>query len=163
MKPQLHMYVGRTVLGIEHKPDGEPWQWAIVLEGGVRIVNVSRNETVMPFETIIGQKVKTIVHSQRDTTIHFGGTGKFVHKTERVSLNPTQYAIQDPKYAAEGLVYPQWPEELEEAGISSHPDEGVSAAPDNAEAWNKTRAQYAEAADKRHAQEASEFLDEERK
>lgn len=167
MKPTLNLYLDWQCTAVVQEEGAEEWQWCILLrprkgssdystDRQVLIVNKSRRETIAPSE-IIGATFRSISMSVRDTTMHFMMPNG--HRLD-VGLNPTQYAIEDPAYG--GAVYPQWPEELEEAGIPSHPDEGVSAAPDDAEAWHDTVKQYAEAADKRHAREANEFLEEER-
>lgn len=119
MKPSLDLYIGRYVAAI-FKGD-LPWQWAIRLDSAVEIRNKDRRETFSPdLEKLLGARIMTISISTRDTTITFSNGEKW-------SLNPTQYVIYDPKY--DGEVYPQWPEELEDAGIPSHPDEDVSAKP----------------------------------
>lgn len=162
MKPTLDLYIGKKVVAVEEREDGEAWEWAIVLENGVKIFNKSRDE-VFPPTNIVGLMLGTISMSGADTTIHFRG-GMI---DEKVSFKPTQYAILDPKYGGlvldpkyGGLVYPQWPEELEEAGIPSHPDEEVSAEP-SAE-WPKERAKLVDEMGKRHQRESVEFLSEDK-
>jgi hypothetical protein len=48
MKPTLDLYIGKRVVAVEQKEDGEAWQWAIVLDDGTRIVNKSRKEVFAP-------------------------------------------------------------------------------------------------------------------
>jgi hypothetical protein len=128
-KPDLTLYIGKYVEGIVKPENALPWQWGIRLENGVEIRNKDRRETFVPTD-IVGKCIMTISFSVKDTTITFSGGLKW-------SLNPTQYAVHDPQHGGE--VYPQWPVELEEAGIPSHPMEGVSDQPDNAEGWEKHR------------------------
>lgn len=132
-KPDLTLYVGKKVTEIVRPENALPWQWAIKLENGVLIVNKDRRETFVP-SGIVGYSISTISFSVRDTTIHF-----FKAESEMMkwSLNPTQYAVHDPKHGGE--VYPQWPQELEEAGIPSHPEEPVSDKPVDPEAWEQHR------------------------
>lgn len=146
MKPTLDLYIGKYISAIVKKDDGEPWQWGIRLEDGVIIFNKDRRETFVP-TTIVGKQLKTISYSVHDTTITLSDGSKW-------SLNPTQYAIHDPAHGGE--VYPQWPEELEESGISSHPEEDVSAQPK--EGWHEHREGLLQQADARHQSEAQEFL-----
>jgi hypothetical protein len=149
MKPTLDLYIGRYVAAIVR---GDlPWQWAIRLDSGVEIRNKDRRETFSPdFEKFVGSRLRTISLSIRDTTITFSNGEKW-------SLNPTQYVIFDPKY--DGEVYPQWPEELEDAGIPSHPDEDVSAKPSGSwyPEWLRLRQDQAN----RIQSQANEFLQEE--
>jgi hypothetical protein len=154
MKPTLDLYVGRYVSSIVRarltaEGEGEPWQWGIRLDDGTTIYNKDRRETFVP-QDIVGARIKTVAYSVIDTTIHFSNGHKW-------SLTPTQYAIADPHHGGE--VYPQWPEELEEAGIPSHPEEGVSDPPK--EGWHEHREELLHQADARHQSEAQEFLAEE--
>lgn len=149
MKPNLSLYVGNYVAGIVRGP--EPWMWGIRLDDGTEIRNKDRNETFVP-DDIVGARIMTISFALEDTTIRFSnGT--------RWSFNPTQYAIHDPQHGGE--VYPQWPEELEEAGISSHPEEGVSDPPENPRDWEKHRQQKLRSGQARIEGQAQEFLKEE--
>jgi hypothetical protein len=150
-KPDLTLYIGRYVQGIVKPVDGEPWEWGIRLDNGVEIRNKDRKETFVPTD-IVGKQVTTITYSVHDTTIIFTGGLKW-------SLNPTQYALHDPNHGGE--VYPQWPENLEEVGIPSHPEEAVSDKPENPEEWERHRQQLLHEADARHQSEAQEFLKEE--
>jgi len=127
VKPTLDLYIGRRVLAVE-QDEAEDWKWEIHLGGKdgsiVKIMNKSRDETMPPIH-VVGCIVSTISMSLYDTTIscEHPGNGALL----KFSLKPTQYAILDPKFGGEA--YPQWPEELEAAGIPSHPDEEVSAEP----------------------------------
>lgn len=152
MKPTLDLYIGRRIIGIEF--GDEPWKWAIVLDGGVKIVNKSRRETIRPGDEILGYKLMSISQSARDTSVHFFGPSA-VKIT--IGLMPTQYAILDPAYGGE--VYPQWPEELEEAGIPSHPEEEVSAQP--SDEWKAEEERLVTAQELRHISDAQEFVKEE--
>jgi hypothetical protein len=145
-KPDLSLYIGRYVADIIR--GGQPWQWGLRLDDQTEIRNKDRRETYVP-EHIVGKRITTITISEHDTTIHFSGDLKW-------SLNPTQYSIYDPKHGGE--VYPQWPEELEEAGIPSHPEEQVSEPPKNVEEWNDHRAALLREHDSRIAGQAREFL-----
>lgn len=121
IKPNLSLYVGLYVSAIDKKEDGEPWEWAIVLDDGTEIRNKSRRETFVP-QGIIGARIATVSLGLVETTIHFSNGMKWY-------LTPTQYSIVDPAHGGE--VYPQWPEELEKQGIPSHPEEGISESPDD--------------------------------
>ena len=152
MKPTLDLYVGRRVTEIRR---GKlPWQWALVLEGEILIVNKSRKEVFPPGDEIIGHMFRTFSMSGLDTSCHFfaDNGSKIV-----IGFKPTQYAIQDPKYGGE--VYPQWPEELEKRGIPSHPEEDVSALPDDPEVWAQAREQLVQEKHSRQDSEAREFLE----
>lgn len=151
-KPDLSLYIGKYVARIikNDAPDNQPWQWGIELDNHVVIYNKDRRETFVP-DDVVGKRIETIILSQRDTTIVFSGGMKW-------SLNPTQYTIADPHYGGE--VFPQWPEELEDRGITSHPDEPPSAQPDDPEKWYEHRQELLAEHDRRHADEAAEFLKE---
>lgn len=148
MKPTLDLYIGKTVTAIITDAEAE-WHWGIRLDNEVIIYNVDRRETFVP-QDIVGAKIKTVAYAEADTTIHFSNGHKW-------SLTPTQYAIADPAHGGE--VFPQWPEELEEAGIPSHPEEGVSAQPQ--EGWYEHREGLLREHDQRIAENAQEFLAEE--
>lgn len=148
VKPSLDLYIGNYVASIVRGE--QPWQWAIRLDSGVEIRNKDRRETFSPdFEKFVGARIQTISLSVRDTTITFTNGEKW-------SLNPTQYVILDPKYGGE--VYPQWPEELEEAGVPSHPDEDVSAQP--GPEWKHEYQRLRQMMAARHQSQADEFLKE---
>lgn len=148
MKPDLSLYVGNYVQGIVR--GDEPWQWGIRLDDGTEIRNKDRGETFVP-DDIVGARIKTIMFSEADTVIQFSNGARW-------SFNPTQYALHDPKHGGE--VYPQWPEELEEAGIPSHPEEGVSDEPENPRDWEKHRQQKHRSHQARIEGQAQEFLKE---
>lgn len=150
-KPDLTLYIGKYVQAIVKPKDGEPWEWGIRLDNDVEIRNKDRRETFVPMD-VVGKKIKTITYSVHDTTIIFNGGMKW-------SLTPTQYALHDPKHGGE--VYPQWPEELEQRGIPSHPEEGVSDKPDDPKKWHDHREGLLREADERHEAEAAEFLKDE--
>lgn len=148
MKPTLDLYIGRYVSAIIKQAvlNAKPWQWGIQLDSGVVIYNKDRRETFVP-DGIVGARIKTVAYSEVDTTVHFSNGFKW-------SLTPTQYAIADPKHGGE--VYPQWPEELEEAGIPSHPEEPVSDSPQ--EGWDEHRQDLLRAGEARNRSDAQEFL-----
>lgn len=152
MKPGLGLYMKWTVSAVE-KDEEEDWKWAIVLKSKdreIRVVNKNRQETFAP-EEIVGGVLATVSQSLYDTTLHI-----IMPNGHRISIgmNPTQYAILDPKFGGES--YPQWPEELEEAGIPSHPDEDVSAKP--SEEWPGERMKLVHDLDKRTQEEARQWL-----
>jgi hypothetical protein len=152
-KPDISLYTGRRVVGMEH---GKlPWQWAIVLEGDVKLINKSREETFPP-QFLEGKKITTVIMGVHETAIVFEGVGG----RSGFSFNPTQYAIHDPAHGGE--VYPQWPEELEESGIPSHPEEEVSSPPENLEKWNRHQAATRNMNQAVTEQAAREFLEEEK-
>lgn len=148
-KPHLSLYLGKTITDVIQHP--EPWKWAIVLEGGIEIRNKDRRETFVP-TNIIGHKIKTISMSEGDTTLHFSNGHKW-------SLNPTQYAIYDPKYG--GDAYPQWPGELEDAGIPSHPEEEISAQP--SADWERQRQALEAEGQARITKQSREWLEEDQR
>ena len=150
-KPNLQLYIGRYVQAIVRPENSQPWEWGIRLDNGVEIRNKDQRETFVP-QDIVGSRIMTIVMSLHDTTIHFSGGTKW-------SVNPTQYVIHDPKHGGE--VYPQWPEELEEAGITSHPEGRVSDKPDDPEAWERARQETLHEQDARIQTNAREWLAEE--
>jgi hypothetical protein len=146
MKPTIDLYIGRCVSAITRGE--QPWEWGVRLENGVEIRNKDRRETFVP-QDIVGAQIQTIAYSLGDTTVHFSNGHKW-------SFNPTQYAIYDPAYSQKGEVWPQWPEELEEAGIPSHPEEGVSAEAE--EGWTEHREGLLREHDQRIADNAKKFL-----
>lgn len=150
-RPDISLYVGKFVEAVNQSDI--LWQWEIVFDDGTRFVNKSRDEIIAPLE-IVGGKLKTYSMSLSDTTLHFEMPNGFIQK---MSFNPTQYAIHDPAYGGE--VYPQWPEELEEAGITSHPEEGVSAEPGDQEAWEERYAQLDHERSARQTGDTREFLE----
>lgn len=157
MKPQLSNYIGQRVTEVISKetPGGDMrWQWYIRFEGGAKIVNKSCKETFPPTE-IIGARFTSMSLSTGDTTLHFSAPNGHVHK---IGLNPTQYAIDDPRYGGEA--YPQWPEELEEKGIPSHPQESVSHQQTEEEkvAWQAERERLLKKADERREDDRRTFL-----
>ena len=155
-KPDLTLYVGKKVTEIVRPENALPWQWAMKLENGVLIVNKDRRETFVPNE-VVGASISTISFSIKDTTIHFDkGDEKL-----KWSLNPTQYAVHDPAHGGE--VYPQWPQELEEAGIPSHPDEPVSDKPTDPEGWESHRQDEIRRRQGEVAEEAREWIKEDQK
>lgn len=149
MKPTLDLYIGRKVVAVTRKPDGEEWEWGIKLQGDVEIRNKDRRETFRPMK-IVNYRLSSISLSPRDTTIHFTkGNTKIT-----ASFNPTQYVIFDPKYGGE--VFPQWPEELDEMGIHSHPEEGASSEP--SEEWPEEERKLVAESDARRESDRVEFL-----
>lgn len=149
-KPHLQLYIGCSVREIVR--GDQPWEWGIRLDDGVEIRNKDRRETFVPAaRDLVGAKVQTIMFSLQDTTILF-------NNGVRWSLNPTQYAIYDPRYSTEGEAYPQWPGELEDAGIPSHPEEGVSVPPQ--EGWDEKREQIVKEHDARITSTAQEWVKE---
>jgi hypothetical protein len=148
-KPHLSLYIGKAITDVIRMP--ESWQWAIVLEGGIEIRNKDRRETFKPRD-IIGHKIRTISLSEQDTTLHFSNGQKW-------SLNPTQYAIYDPAYGGEA--YPQWPGELEDAGIPSHPEEDVSTPP--SADWERQRQALVKEGEERITEQAREWVEEDQR
>lgn len=155
-KPDLTLYVGKEVTEITRPQGALPWQWAIKLENGVLIVNKDRRETFVP-EELVGYSIRTISFSMKDTTITFIKGEEMM----KWSLNPTQYAVHDPAHGGE--VYPQWPQELEDAGIPSHPDEPVSDKPDDPKAWEDHRKSEIDRRQSEVESEARHWIEEERK
>lgn len=161
MKPALNLYLDWVCTAVVQE-EAVDWQWAILLrprDGADRdrqalIVNKSRKETHAPIE-IIGGTFRSISMSAQDTTLHFLMPNGY---RQSVGLNPTQYAIGDTAHGGE--VYPQWPEELEEAGIPSHPDEEVSS-PSSVD-WDRQRKFLEDEQHERHTREANEWIEEER-
>jgi hypothetical protein len=146
------MYKGRKVISVEQDGD-DPANWNIELEGGVKIANHSAAETMSPTPEIVGSTLETVLLSFRDTTLVFAAANGHVHK---IGLAPTYYTISDPGYG--GIVYPQWPEELEEGGIPATPEGGISDKPQAG--WEKDLAERQARADARRQSEAAEFLKE---
>jgi hypothetical protein len=153
MKPDLTMYRGRKVIGLDVSGT-DPADWAIELEGGIKVANVSANETIAPTPEIIGSTLETVLLSYRDTTLVFRAANGHTHK---LSFAPTYYTIMDPGYG--GIVYPQWPEELEEGGVPATPEGGISEQPQAG--WVKAEAEHEARAVARRQAEATEFLKEE--
>ena len=154
-KPTLSLYSKWNVSGV-YQDAALAWQWAIELsepgnpERTTLIVNQSRDEIMAPIEIVDG-KLITVSMSLVDTTLTFQMPNGHIHK---IGLKPTQYAISDPVYG--GLSYPQWPEELEEAGIPSHPEEDVSAPA--SEEWAEERERLIRGQEIRIGNEAQEFV-----
>jgi len=148
-KPHLSLYIGRYVAAIL-KGD-KPWQWGIRLDNGVEIRNKDRGEIWEP-SNLVGAKIKTISMSEADTVVHFSNGHKW-------SFNPTQYAIFDPSYGGEA--YPQWPGELEDAGIPSHPEEEISTQP--SADWERQRQALVKEGDERITKESREWLEEDQR
>lgn len=149
-KPDLNLYIGKKVAAVNMTDIA--WQWEIVLDDGTRFINKSREEIMAPTE-IVGGKLKTISFSEHDTTLHWEMANGHIQK---MSFNPTQYSIHDPAHGGE--VYPQWPEELEEDGISSHPEEPVSDKPE--ETWAGREEQLKAERERRISGEARDFIEE---
>jgi hypothetical protein len=129
-------------------------KWAIELEGGILVENQSPGETFPPGDEILGSRLITVIASVQDTTLVFEAPAGNFH---RISFAPTYYTISDPGYG--GIVYPQWPEELEEAGIPATPEGGISDKPQPG--WEKAEQELHERAQRGQEQEAAEFLKEE--
>ena len=127
MEPSLTFYYGRTIESIEPEGDG----WALILEGGPRIVNLDP-EYPMPDEVIVGMKLSVATFGRDWTTLYVGTDDN--PKGTQINLNPTRYGIDDPALH-EGLVMPQSSEaERAEAGLPveepSAPGERVVDGPD---------------------------------
>jgi len=152
MKPDLTMYVGRKVTSISRDPSN-PANWGIMLDNGVLIQNQSPAETISPGDEIIGSTVGPVIHSLRDTTVVLTAANGHTHK---LSLAPTYYTISDPRYG--GIVYPQWPEELEEGGVPATPEGGISEKPQAD--WDKAEEEIHARAQARREQEAAHWLKE---
>lgn len=155
-KPTIDLFIGERVIGITH--GDEPWEWGIMLESGVEVRNKDERETMRPMFLVEQHCVlQTISQSSLDTTLHFR---KYDGLMENVSFKPTAYTICDPKYGDE--VYPQWPVELDEMGITANEGKaGVSPEPENPDEWRKEELRRRESARQRHEQQATEFLAEE--
>jgi len=152
-KPDLTLYRGQKVVDVIYDPQ-ETHNWYVELEGGARVINQSREETIPPGREIIGAVLTTVLLSFRDTTLVFRAANGHVHK---LSLAPTYYAIHEPGYG--GIVYPQWPEELEQGGVPATPEGGISDQPQPG--WEKTEQELQERAQQRRQQEAAQFIEEE--
>lgn len=153
-KPNLSLYFGQVVKDvIQGADDDTAYQWYIEFENGVRIINHSRDETHPPTD-YIGWKFMSMSMSVHDTTLHFRDPATlFIRK---FSLKPTSYTIHDPRHGGE--VIPQWPEELEEAGIAPEDIGKVSDPPP--ETWAKDYEQITRAQDAKRQSDAQEFLEE---
>ncbi len=134
MEPNLTFYYGREIEAIEPEGDG----WALVLEGGPRIVNLDP-EYPMPDEVIVGMKLSVATLGRDWTTLYVGTDDN--PKGTQINLNPTQYGIDDPSMH-HGLVMPQSSNiERAEAGLPvdepSAPGERAVDGPDEAAAADR--------------------------
>jgi len=152
MKPDLSMYKGRKVVGVV-VDEADSSNWYIELEGGIKINNVSADESFSPTPEIVGSTLETVLLSYRDTTAVFRAVNGHAHK---IGFQPTYYTISDPGYG--GTVFPQWPEELEESGVPATPEGGISDKPQ--ESWVKAEAEHEARTAARRQSEAAEFLKE---
>lgn len=151
-KPNLSLYVRQRVKAIIRA--GKPWQWAIMLESGVLIINKDEREEFSPDEQMAGNfTFDSFSMSVHDTTLHFRSL--LDDHVVKFGLSPTKYAIHDPVHGGE--VYPQWPEELEkEWGIPSVEGGELSAEP--SVEWGEHYDKLIEENRERSQQEAAEFL-----
>lgn len=148
-KPNLSLYVGRTVKSVYRLPDTEAWEWYIEFDNGVLIRNYSKDETHMPSH-VEGMKFISFSMSVADTTMHFESSVD--HVIHKWGLKPTSYTVHDPRHGGE--VIPQWPEELEERKIYPRDIGFVSdSAPDTWETEYENLTQQADARAKNNAQE----------
>lgn len=151
-KPDLSLYIGRVVTRVEVHPEDDS-EWWIELEGGIRIANKSPQETMRPDDSLLGARFMMITMSFQDTTLKFEAANGYVWS---VSFKPTYYVIHDPEHGGE--VYPQWPEEMEAAGIPATPEGGISDPP--SESWTERHEKLRFSQEARVQSEASEFLKE---
>lgn len=127
MQPNLTFYYGRTVERVEINEGGDGGEWAIVLEGDVRIENFDENYDV-PEKALEGQKFSMAIFESSVTRLYFG-TDENPRSTV-MHLNPTEYGISDPAFGG-GIVRPQSTEdERAEAGFeASAPGERIVDGP----------------------------------
>lgn len=152
-KPNLSLYIGRVVTDVCYDPEDKT-KWWLELEGGVRIANKSPKEMFPPDKSIIGARLSFVSMSLRDTTLKFDAVNGYIHS---ISFKPTYYVIHDPAHGGE--VYPQWPEELERAGIPATPEGGISDEP--APEWAEQEELLKISQEARVQKGAAEFLKEE--
>src|SRR5262245_56667847 len=151
MKPTLDLYVGHKVIAITRGE--EEWEWGIKLAGDVEIRNKDELEVFRPIG-LVNHRLTSISYSERDTSIHFMRNGQ----KATISLKPTGYVILDPRYGGEA--YPQWPEFLDDMGITANEGKAEPSArplPD----WIQAERRIAAEQQRRVQDEAAEFLKEE--
>jgi hypothetical protein len=118
MEPNLTFYYGRKIERIEINEGGEGGEWAIVLEGDVRIENFDENYEV-PSDALVGHKFSMAVLDGNTTRLFFGTDDN--PQATVMNLNPTEYGIIDPNMGG-GLVRPQSSQaERMEAGLPLEP------------------------------------------
>lgn len=148
--PDLSLYIGKKVTAIT-KGD-EQWEWGIILDGGVEIRNKDVRETFRPDTSLIGMRFQSMSVSTRDTTLHFIGHGA---AKVSIGLKPTGYAIFDKRYGSE--IFPQWPEELDEMGITANEGMAPPRQPPAPE-WDEEEKRLEHARQERISGEAVEFI-----
>lgn len=147
--PDLSLYLGQRVVSLTK--GAEQWEWGIKLESGVEIRNKDVREIFRPMG-ITNMRLQSLSMSERDTMLHFVGSGA---KKVTIAMPPTGYAIFDPKYGSE--IFPQWPEELEEMGITAN--EGMAKPRlEAASEWQEEESRLKVVRDQRIGQEATEFM-----
>ena len=152
-KPGLFLYIGRKVIAVSRVGKSD-FNWSIVLEGNVVILNHDKDEVYPPPPALVGMRLSALSQSLRDTTMHFTGMGA---TKITVSLPPTKYSIHDPAHGGE--VFPQWPEELEMAGIPAVEGGELSAEP--SPEWNSAERKILFEKQERIEEEARNWLKEE--
>lgn len=122
----LTFYYGQEIKAIEPEGDG----WALVLESGVRIVNIDP-EYPMPEEQLVGMKLSKATLGSDVTTLYVGTDDN--PTASMINFNPTQYGIVDEQYGGE-LTFPQSTNaERAEAGLPTDdaaPGERIVDGPD---------------------------------
>ena len=154
-KPNLSLYFGQVVRKV-NQSEREPWKWTLTFENGVVIQNYSPDETHPPVE-FVGWKFISMGMSVHDTSLHFRDPQTGIIR--KWGLKPTSYTIHDPKHGGE--VIPQWPEELEERGISPDDIGKISDQPDDPEAWERAEHDLQAGQEAKRRSDAQEFLEDE--
>ena len=114
MKPDLSHYYGRGVEGVEIiDPTDDPPNFAILLNGGVRIINHDSSLDVPDSETLGGKAFLLAIFSELDTRLVFGRPvpenppPQYEQPTTEITLTPIKYAISDPGFAGGKEHFPQ--------------------------------------------------------
>ena len=114
MKPDLSHYYGRGVEGVEIiDPTDDPPNYAILLNGNVRIINHDSSLDVPDSETLAGKALLIAIFSELDTRLVFGlpqptnPPPQYEQPTTEIRLTPTEYAISDPAYKGGQEHFPQ--------------------------------------------------------
>lgn len=127
--PDVTYYHGQAVDAVTEEGDG----WAIVLESGVRIVNLDEEYEMPEPDTLVGKAFMLTTLDSGLTRLYFG-TDDNPHGTQ-VNLDPLKYGISDPTFNEGRIVRPQHPEdEAEFADVTpefepSAPGERVAEGP----------------------------------
>jgi hypothetical protein len=107
--PQIDHYMGHEVVRVEEDDDG----WYIEFDNGARIHSTDPDYP-MPDNVIVGQVLRKQVIGSTETRLYFGPDNNPMATV--MNLNP-MFALSDPDYNGGELVKPNFPEELEAAGI----------------------------------------------